>query len=112
METEKTVGDIKVPPPSLGRPELERKITELEEQVRTLTQDRQAMELHFAAKLQAIRHDVAQPLMTVQFFLDLLPGVLQQEQLDAARFVNQNYWNNTYHRALAALKTIPKIVEG
>lgn len=119
MDVLEAISEIKTLTQSREDEVLQKKIAEIEQLVTALWKEKQQaldraqeLETQFTSKLRSIRHDVAQPLTTLQFFLDLLPTVLQQERLVLTNMVNQNYWTNTYNRAQEALKSIPRILKG
>jgi signal transduction histidine kinase len=119
MQILETIAEIQAMLADEGNAELQQKLASLKEQITRLLEEKQAtaerheeVEAAFARRLRTIRHDAGQPLTTVQFFLDMLPAVLEQEHLVVSKLVNQNYWTKTYLRAQNALKTIPGILEG
>lgn len=108
MEILSTLNEIKAAAGSGGA--LGEKLAQLEREVQTLLRAKAEQEAEFRARISAMRHSVAQPLTTVQLFLELLPSVMRQEQMSTERLVNPNYWTQTYGRALDAVKKIPNIL--
>lgn len=118
MDVLETLNDVRGLPQTTGDPLLQEKLRQVEEQVVRLLREKQEavercerLQVEFAAKLRSIRHDAAQPLTTLQFFLDLLPSALQQDRLVMSQMTNQNFWTNTYNRAQEAVKSIPRILQ-
>jgi signal transduction histidine kinase len=110
MEPTRTIEELKVlaagSSPMLG------KIEELEQQIAFLIRRTEEQQKEFSARLSSIRHNAAQPLTTVQLFLDLLPSVMRQEQMVPEKLVNPHFWTQTHQKALDAVRSIPKILAG
>ena len=109
MDIGKTIQELKALAPGHDTA-VQAKLGELEQQVTTLLAEHAACEQHYKAQLSAIRHSVAQPLTTVQLFLDLLPSVMKQEQMVPEKLVNPRFWTQTHARALDAVKQIPTLL--
>jgi hypothetical protein len=90
---------------------LEHKLAALEEQIVALLREKNETEQRFASTLSHIRHDVAQSVTVAQAFFELLPRVMEQEQLTPEKLKNPQFWLKFSHRAHEAIKAITGILK-
>jgi len=103
--------NVVVAQPGIGTP-LQKGLAELEEQVATLMREKRETEEQWAARLRHIRHEVAQAVTLAQAFFEILPQVMEQEELVAENSKHPEFWLKSRQRAHQAIKAIPGMLKG
>jgi signal transduction histidine kinase len=118
MDILQLISELKLQAQSARNSALQQRLAEVEEKALALLREkteaveqRQRIESQLASKLSQVRHDLAQPLTTLQAFLELLPEVLEREKAAPGVVARPEFWNHHYRRAQDALKAIPQLLK-